>query len=288
MDEKKKIEKQIQNENKNRENRFAKPLKEEGMMNKEENKSFADVVKEVMNQCVQQHQHNHPLYRETSIHQHIIDEKRKIAAWVLFEQIDTDRCTNIENDHGWLGDEYKYSVWYMKEGKEAEQLYSDHAWIRKSISALTGSRGRDCQINLVRIEDDGIIAEISPKNGKGLAVDKIEVKITFDGKVKETENFEEMAKAKVLSIAPRLGYDYIHEFKIVDEKKNIAVIRWVCENGSKGYDVLYLAKKKEKRVEIEEIANTEYTQNYLHIKEAKIIGNEIIIDTSEGTFKRKI
>jgi hypothetical protein len=157
------------------------PIAESAMTNKQ---SFEDSVKKAMDECVKDHQHNHPLYQETRINGQIIDKGKGIAAWVLFEQIDTDRCTP-EGD-GWLGDQYRYSVWYMEKGKEAKMLHEDHAYLRRSVSQLTGSRGRDCSIDLVSLDEKGVIANIVPEDSEGHSA-KRKVRITKNGKVTEPE-----------------------------------------------------------------------------------------------------
>jgi len=57
-----------------------------------------------MVKVVESHQHNHPLYQPTVVKESVVDEERKIAVFILFEQIDTDRCT--EHGDGWLGDQF--------------------------------------------------------------------------------------------------------------------------------------------------------------------------------------
>jgi len=144
--------------------------------------TFKDKVKKAMEELVKAHQHNHPLYQKTDIKESIIDENNKKAAFVLFEQIDTDRCT--PESEGWLGDQYRYSIWFMEEGKNPNRLYEDHAYIRKSISGLTNSRGRDCSIKLEGIIGESIIAYISSGDTTpGKEFDKLKVKITPCGKI---------------------------------------------------------------------------------------------------------
>jgi len=179
--EKKRIEKKDIGKTTDKRIAAAKPVTESAMTSKQ---SFEDSVKKAMDECVKDHKHNHPLYKDTSIHGQMIDEGKGIAAWVLFEQIDTDRCTP-EGD-GWLGDQYRYSVWYMEKGKEAKMLHEDHAYIRRSVSQLTGSRGRDCSIDLVSLDEKGVIANIVPEDSEGHSA-KRKVRITKNGKVTEPE-----------------------------------------------------------------------------------------------------
>lgn len=122
---------------------------------------FERDVNEAMERVVQQRQHNHPLYKPTRITESVNDAERLIAAWILFEQIDTDRLSS--DGEGWLGDQFRYSLWVMKDGQEPKQLYEDHAYIRpRSKSELTGTRGRDCSLKDLRIEV-GSIKVIHPK-----------------------------------------------------------------------------------------------------------------------------
>ncbi len=131
--------------------------------------SFAEQAKQAMVQTIESHQHNHPLYKPTVIKESVIDGKRKIAAFILFEQIDTDRCT--DDGEGWLGDQFRYSLWNMKGKNKPVQLYEDHAYIRpRTISQLTGTRGRDCTLKNLRIEK----GKIKVSHLKGEYVEKQE------------------------------------------------------------------------------------------------------------------
>lgn len=120
---------------------------------KEAPSSYAEQVKQAMVKVVESHQHRHPLslYTATMVREFVIDEDRKIAAFILFEQIDTDRLT--EYDEGWLGDQFRYSLWKVGEDGKPIQLYEDHAYILRSKSELTGTRGRDCSLKGLKIED---------------------------------------------------------------------------------------------------------------------------------------
>lgn len=122
---------------------------------KEVPNSYTEQAKQAMVKVVENHQHNHPLYKPTAVKESVIEENSKIAAFILFEQIDTDRLS--EHGDGWLGDQFRYLLWKMKDGVEPVQLYEDHAYIRRSKSELTGTRGRDCSLKDLRIEGDTII-----------------------------------------------------------------------------------------------------------------------------------
>jgi len=114
---------------------------------KKEKESFESRVKEEMARIKKSHQHNHPLFtRQTQVREHVINHELKIAAFVLFEQIDTDRCT-LEGS-GWLGDQYRYSIWLIKDEAKASQLCEDHAYTKQ----------RGCDIRGLRIFDEKIFA----------------------------------------------------------------------------------------------------------------------------------
>jgi len=114
-------------------------------------KSFKEKVKQAMAKVVESHQHHHPLYLSTYVKEYVIDEKKGMAAFILFEQIDTDRLS--EHGEGWLGDQFRYSLWVMKAGRKPQQIYEDHAYIRPyTKSELTGTRGRDCTLKNLRLE----------------------------------------------------------------------------------------------------------------------------------------
>jgi len=270
----KKIEKKDIRKNTDKRIAAAKPVTEGAMTNKQ---SFEDSVKKAMDECVKDHKHNHPLYQETCVRKHIIDDERKLAVWVLFEQIDTDRCSP-ESD-GWLGDQFRYSLWCMKDGKKPAQLFEDHAYIRRTKSALIGGRGRDCSIDLVSLEEDGAVIGITPEGVEGGTYAKKRILVTFNGKVKEPKlDILEAAKDKVSSIGPRLGYDYVRDAQLVKGRSDVAVVVWGCENGSDyGYDVLYLMKKAGSGVTAREIDNTRSTKSYIHLKEAKVVGSKVVI-----------
>jgi len=117
---------------------------------------FESKVEVAMEDVIKSHQHFHPLYKPTQVTESIIDSKKRIATWILFEQIDTDR--NTEDGEGWLGDQFRYSLWKMGSNSNSPiQVYEDHAYIRPySKSGLTGTQGRDCTLKDLRIEDGQI------------------------------------------------------------------------------------------------------------------------------------
>lgn len=96
----------------------------------EDKAAFEQEVKKAMDVCVKHHKINHPLFHfPNQIGEHKVDHNLRIAAWILEEMIDTDRCT--EQGSGWLGDQYRYSVWKMESGKEPVQIYEDHAYTKE-------------------------------------------------------------------------------------------------------------------------------------------------------------
>lgn len=122
----------------------------------QEKAEFGVKVQKAMEKVVANHQYNHPLYQPTQIKEYKIDYQLKLAAWILFEQIDTDRCT--PEGEGWLGDQFRYSVWRMKGDSAPVQVYEDHAYIRpRTPSGLTGTRGRECTISNLRLDKGKVI-----------------------------------------------------------------------------------------------------------------------------------
>ncbi|MCL4404153.1 hypothetical protein M1432_02320 [Patescibacteria group bacterium] len=115
-----------------------------------ESDDFEQVVGKMMNEVVQQSQHDHPLYLPTVIKESVIDSKLKVAAFILFEQIDTDRMT--ESGEGWLGDQFRYSLWVIKGNAKPRQIHEEHAYIRPHTkSDMTGTRGQDCSLKDLKI-----------------------------------------------------------------------------------------------------------------------------------------
>lgn len=126
----------------------------QAQVSKEPPSSYTEQAKQAMVKVVENHQHDHPLYKPTVVTESVIDEDRKIAVFILFEQIDTDRLSG--DSDGWLGDQLRYSLWKMSDDNDPVQLYEDHAYIRRSKSALTGTRGRDCSLKNLKLEGDVI------------------------------------------------------------------------------------------------------------------------------------
>jgi hypothetical protein len=134
--------------------RTAAAAKEEKTMGIDDKIKLLAEAHSQMNAVKMSHQHNHPLYKPTEIKEFKIDYQSGKAAFILFEQIDTDRCT--PEGEGWLGNQYRYSVWLVDAGKTPKQLYEDHGYIRKSVSHLTGSKGRDPMIGISSLDKDKI------------------------------------------------------------------------------------------------------------------------------------
>lgn len=249
--------------------------------------NFEQQVKQAMDEVVKSHQHNHPLYRETHIVKSIIDKDNKRAAFVLFEQIDTDRYT--EEGEGWFGDQYRYSVWYIQGNEKPKQIYEDHDWCRRSINALTGTKGRDPYIGLEQLLEDGVLATISPKDTQSAYGDlsQIKVNITLDGKVEEPEDFKEQAKNLVKKIGDKLGYDYLRGTTQLNNK-NVAAIVWGTENGSTyGFDTIYLVwKDKKGNINYEELTNSRFTKDYLSVEKITETQNSIIVEYNQGKIIR--
>lgn len=115
-------------------------------VSQKEKKDFELHVAKEMEKTEKDFQHNHPLYQKTYIPEKVVKPELKIAAFILFEQIDTDRCT--PQSPGWLGDQYRYSIWIIKNKEQAVQLYEDHAYTKQ----------RGCDIRGIGIFDGKILA----------------------------------------------------------------------------------------------------------------------------------
>lgn len=249
--------------------------------------SFEERVQRAIDEVVQTHQHDHPIYQETSISAQLVDETNRRAAFVLREQIDTDRTTPTGN--GWLGDQFRYTLFYVGQEDEPKQLYEDHAYLSPSQQAFTDKRGRDPSIDLVALADDGVVAEVSPKECEGTAYSKLKVKITLDGRVEELENFEDQARNLITRIAPRLGYDYLSGFERL-EGQDVAAVRFTTENGrTYGYDTLYLVwKDKEGALHHQELMDSHATKDYLHIRSITAKEGSVRIEAGGRQFTRSL
>lgn len=239
---------------------------------------FEEYVQKAMDEVVRNHQHSHSLFRETSVSSRVIDAENRRAAFVLMEQIDTDRLTH--EGVGILGDQFRYSVWYLMEGSEPMQIYEDHDYIRKSKNAMTGTMGRDSTINLCGILTDGVLIETTPKDAEGGMYSKVKIKVGFDGVASEPDDFMEQAKNLVKRIAPKLGYDYVRG-SVRLEGRNVAAITYGTENGSTyGYDTQYLVwKAADGKLRYRELLRTEDYNCVIGIKEE---GNQIVIETGKS------
>jgi len=147
----------------------------EARVSKESPRSYAEKAKQAMVKVVESHHHNHPLYKPTVVKESVIDEDRKIAVFILFEQIDTDRCST--DGKGWRGDQFRYSLWKMDGGGEPVQLYSDHAYIRGHKSEFIGTRGRDCSLTNLKLEGD--VIKVTHLKGERVEEQEPE-ELTFD------------------------------------------------------------------------------------------------------------
>jgi len=128
-----------------------------------ETSQFEKEFDEAMAAVIDNRQHNHPLFKPTRITECKINGK--MGAFILFEQIDTDRLS--EQGEGWLGDQFRYSVWKIEEGGKPVQLFEDHAYIRpRTVSKLTGTQGRDCSLTNLVIEKGKI--RVKTAEGKDL------------------------------------------------------------------------------------------------------------------------
>lgn len=250
---------------------------------------FEAKVNKLMDEMVESHQHNHPLYADTRIQNSIVDAENQMAAFVLFEQIDTDRCT--PEGHGWKGDQFRYSLWVIEGDSEPNQLYEDHAYIRQSKSALTNSRGRDCSIHLNELLEDGVMVQISPEGvTEGGAYHKTKVKIKFDGTMEEPDNFAEQAENYVKRMAPTLGYDFTESPTLLESRGDVAAVKHTAENGSTyGFDVIYLVwKDKDGNLNHDELVNSKFTKDYLFVNSIGEKDGRVVVDVKGREYSRRM
>ena len=140
----------------------SKPETKRPRISQKEKETFESHVKSEMKRISDAYQHNHPLFtRQTQINEHIIAHELKIAAFVLFEQIDTDRCT-LEGS-GWLGDQYRNSIWVIKNKEQAIQLFEDHAYTKQRGCDIRGLRIFEGKIFATNWEGKDLILKILNK-----------------------------------------------------------------------------------------------------------------------------
>ncbi len=235
-----------------------------------------------MEKALREHRHNHPLYEATSISAKLIDEEQGRAAFVLREQIDIDRSTLASR--GWLGDQFRYSVWYVSGDGNAQQLYEDHAYLGGGMQ-----KGRDASINLVGLEKDGVIAEISPKEAEGVVYSKLKVKIALDGELQEPQGFEEQTKNLITRIAPRLGCDYLGAVMRL-KGFEVGAACFTTENGSTyGYDTLYLVwKDRNGTLQHQTLMDTRLTKDYINLQSIDMKDGTVTVKTGSGSFTRRL
>ena len=176
-------------------------------------------IKESMDKLVER---THSSIYSTTVDKCIIKEDKNIGVAVLREYIDFP-C-NARGDH------VRSSLWLFEETQKPRMLYSDNAY----------SGERDPSIRLDEVLDDGILASIPSKDSSRYQVDsKRQVKITFDGQVKDSPDFKKRAEGLVKNIGCKLRYDWLRaSYKVDDE--NIAVLIWEAENDITGKQQVYL------------------------------------------------
>jgi hypothetical protein len=151
----------------------------------------------------------HPKYILPYAAQKMVDENTQQAAFVICEQIDTDRMssdtvdmlidgyknagipsTQIEEmipsdvkQHGFLGDQFRYTLWHIDGHIDMKRMYEDHSYIRHAINKFTGSLGRDAGIEIKSLIKDGVIAKISDLTSRDTFAQR-HVEITLDEGIK--------------------------------------------------------------------------------------------------------
>lgn len=126
------------------------------LQSEQSTESFSEYATRAMKAWVETHQPTNPLYERTRVEESVVGENHGKAFWIGFEQIDADHST--PGASGWLGDQFRYSIWALDRGGNPRLVYEDHAYLRARKSALTGTRGRLCVIRGLRVEGKGIAA----------------------------------------------------------------------------------------------------------------------------------
>jgi len=154
------------------------------------------------------HDPAYPVYILPFAMQKVIDEKKEKAAFVLCEQIDTDRMSSDTIDmliegykragltakqiddivpsdvkaHGFLGDQFRYTIWHIDGHVDMKRIFEDHAYIRNAANKFTGTIGRDAGVEIKELVEDGVIASISDQTSKDPYATRT-VKIDLDGRI---------------------------------------------------------------------------------------------------------
>lgn len=233
--------------------------------------NFEEQVENAMREVVEKHQHHHPQYKPTEIVSKKLDVQNGRAAFVLFEQIDVEGLAFPIAGHG--GDQYRYSLWYIENGKKPRQIYKNCAW--------TGGRygDKDCRIDILGLPEGEIMARIS-SDKKGMH-DRLEVLFTPDGKIREPEDFMKQVENLITRIAPGLGCgDYLKETKKL-QGRDIAASIFSSEDGSTyGFDTLYLVYRDMLgKLKCRELKDTRDTKNSLSIESMVEEVEDIVIKT---------
>lgn len=207
---------------------------------------FTEAVQKEMDRIIAGHAHADKRYAPTTITSQVVNADELMAAFVLREQIDIDT--------GGFGNQYRHSVWYITPSSEAKQIYEDHEY----------ERIRDSFIGLAEVLDDGVVASVSLKDGRGRTGNRINGKITLDGKLEDPKGFMDKAQNLITRIGPKHGYDGITSILKVGEE-NIAVIVWAAGNGKDNEcDHVYLVwEDKDRTMNYQEVTSS---SDYLHPK----------------------
>tara|TARA_Y100000310_G_C20510338_1_gene728509 strand:+ start:216 stop:980 length:765 start_codon:yes stop_codon:yes gene_type:complete len=242
---------------------------------------FETHVQETMEEKVKSSPFSHPQYKSANIRGQLIDPESQRAAFVLFEQIDVD-------NYGWHAGQYRHSVWYIEGETDARQLHEDHAYLSVDgrRSPINNTLGRSSEIDLYELVEEGIIAGVVPKEAEGSLVQKIKVKVSLDGKVEEiASNFSEQAQNYIKRVAPKLGYDWLSQTKLL-EGQNIAAIAYDTENGSTyGFTTIYLVWEDQNDLRHLEVTNSRATKEDLGIREIREDDEIILVNVNGNDYR---
>lgn len=114
-----------------------------------------------------------------------------------------------------------------------------------------------------------------------------EAKVVAEEELKRSRERGELppedAKNYVERISPSLGYDYTGEPIYPPNRKDIAVVRRMVENGcSYGYDIIYLVWKIDGEIRAKPLIDSRDSRDYIHIKSVKVTEDGISVEVYSG------
>ncbi|MEM4366554.1 MAG: hypothetical protein QW035_00270 [Candidatus Anstonellales archaeon] len=115
-----------------------------------------------------------------------------------------------------------------------------------------------------------------PKKGKKI-IERVELS-KKDEELAKVLKFFKIVDNVLLKHAPKLGYDYLKEKRLINKDHCLGV--WSCETGSSyGFDTLYLISKEgeEGKCKVKELINTSSTKGYIYISNIEENNEKFVI-----------